>query len=268
MKHRAFTLIELLVVVGIICLLAAILFPVFARARESARRAACQSNLKQIGLAVAQYVQDYDEMLPISDGTDSFNGESHGGLFTVVWDYANTSSPSVFSLLQPYTKSWQVFTCPSAPSASYVYYKPKGNSNTNYSVNGILTFRAKTSATPASMGRKVVDIATPSTIIYIQEGSSRQNSCGFAPQIYNGNNQQYDYWHLYSNGTENYSNIHFNGGNLLYADGHVKWKKVGSLTSLDFGLSASGTNKVAGAYTQVLDGLGYMQFNGSPWPNP
>lgn len=63
--RRGFTLIELLVVIAIIALLAAILFPVFARARENARRASCQSNLKQIGLSVVQYTQDYDETFPL-----------------------------------------------------------------------------------------------------------------------------------------------------------------------------------------------------------
>lgn len=62
---RAFTLIELLVVIAIITLLAAILFPVFARARENARRSSCQSNLKQIGIGIAQYTQDYDEKMPL-----------------------------------------------------------------------------------------------------------------------------------------------------------------------------------------------------------
>mgnify|MGYP001548207113 CR=1 FL=1 len=65
MKRRAFTLIEMLVVVAIIAVLAAILFPVFARARENARRASCQSNLKQIALGIFMYAQDYDERMPL-----------------------------------------------------------------------------------------------------------------------------------------------------------------------------------------------------------
>jgi prepilin-type N-terminal cleavage/methylation domain-containing protein len=64
-RQRGFTLIELLVVIGIISVLAAILFPVFGRARENARRSSCKSNLKQIGLGIMQYTQDYDEMMPM-----------------------------------------------------------------------------------------------------------------------------------------------------------------------------------------------------------
>src|SRR6266511_1516430 len=73
-KH-AFTLIELLVVIAIIAILAAILFPVFARARESARKAACTSNVKQIGLAWMMYVQDYDEVYPPTNSPAAPNSE-------------------------------------------------------------------------------------------------------------------------------------------------------------------------------------------------
>ncbi|MDR3707355.1 MAG: DUF1559 domain-containing protein [Capsulimonadaceae bacterium] len=97
-KKRAFTLIELLVVIAIIAILAAILFPVFATAREKARQSSCASNLKQIGLAAVQYSQDYDEMLvPLRVGPSS-------------------GSPSNFNwcaCVYPYIKSNQVFTCPS-----------------------------------------------------------------------------------------------------------------------------------------------------------
>ena len=87
-RKTGFTLIELLVVIAIIAILAAILFPVFARARENARRSSCMSNMKQIGLGVMQYLQDYDERyMPEHDE----------------WVDA----------VQPYIKSTQIFRCPS-----------------------------------------------------------------------------------------------------------------------------------------------------------
>ncbi len=99
---RGFTLIELLVVIAIIAILAAILFPVFARARENARRASCQSNLKQIGLGVMQYTQDYDERYPMRQYNNSAIG------------IANSWRRTTY----PYTKSSQLFSCPSNSSNS------------------------------------------------------------------------------------------------------------------------------------------------------
>ena len=97
-RRNAFTLIELLVVIAIIAILAAILFPVFGRARENARRSSCQSNLKQIGLGVIQYTQDYDEMMPPARNTAPYNNAP--------WHV----------LVQPYIKSYQLFKCPSNTS--------------------------------------------------------------------------------------------------------------------------------------------------------
>jgi prepilin-type N-terminal cleavage/methylation domain-containing protein/prepilin-type processing-associated H-X9-DG protein len=101
--NKGFTLIELLVVIAIIALLAAILFPVFARARENARKSSCANNLKQIGLGIAQYTQDFDEQFILG-------GWSVGGTNPPLSD----SNPGRwYAMLYPYTKSRQVFICPS-----------------------------------------------------------------------------------------------------------------------------------------------------------
>ena len=125
-SRKAFTLIELLVVIAIIALLAAILFPVFARARENARKSSCANNLKQIGIAAAQYTQDYDELtIPIRQTTTA-------GSTPFYWS----------ALVQPYLKSYQVLRCPSnsVNVMGYTY---------SFDVGG------------AGPGRSLADLATP-----------------------------------------------------------------------------------------------------------
>ncbi len=110
--YSAFTVIELLVI-AIIAILAAILFPVFARARENARRSSCQSNLKQIGLGIFQYTQDYDERLPgATDIGGGGSGKTGGWMFWTGTAGVYAAVPSQGSIY-PYIKSAQIFVCPS-----------------------------------------------------------------------------------------------------------------------------------------------------------
>jgi prepilin-type N-terminal cleavage/methylation domain-containing protein len=115
MKRPAFTLIELLVVIAVIAVLAAILFPVFAQARERARLAGCLSNLKQIGAAMMMYVQEYDETYPGPGNLAFWAPGPEGG-----WDSLPTrpdGAPLSLALrLQPYVKNAAVFLCPSNPT--------------------------------------------------------------------------------------------------------------------------------------------------------
>ena len=96
MRRNGFTLIELLVVIAIIAILAAILFPVFAQAREKARQISCLSNVRQIGTAMQMYVQDYDETTPS----------------IIVNRDDGTKDEDIYSIVQPYSKNLQMFFCP------------------------------------------------------------------------------------------------------------------------------------------------------------
>jgi prepilin-type N-terminal cleavage/methylation domain-containing protein/prepilin-type processing-associated H-X9-DG protein len=121
MKRSGFTLIELLVVIAIIAILAAILFPVFAQAREKARQSGCLSNLKQIGTGLMMYTQDYDEAYPCN---------WYGGLWPSTPD---GKQYKWMDAVYPYVKNEAVFTCPSDGSGrqQYIYYRnlPKASTN-------------------------------------------------------------------------------------------------------------------------------------------
>jgi prepilin-type N-terminal cleavage/methylation domain-containing protein len=140
-KPLGFTLIELLVVIAIIAILAAILFPVFQKVRENARRTACLSNEKQMGLAFLQYVQDYDETYPCANALPQP---------TYVGGWAN--------MIYPYVKSTGVYACPDDSHAS-----PKVSYSMNYTI-----WNDDFSA--ASNGLKLAQFSTPASTVLVYEG--------------------------------------------------------------------------------------------------
>jgi prepilin-type N-terminal cleavage/methylation domain-containing protein len=129
-SRKGFTLIELLVVIAIIAILAAILFPVFAQAREQARKASCLSNCKQLGLATQMYAQDYDDTLP------GWPDPSKHPLYAT-WGWA-----LVVPLLDAYVKNTNIWSCPSGPKGPLFLVGPKTNGqkqiNVNYGYNEYL----------------------------------------------------------------------------------------------------------------------------------
>lgn len=195
MQAKAFTLIELLVVVAIISVLAAILFPVFARARENARKASCLSNLKQIAMGWKMYAQDYDEVLPAARWSDS----SIAPKVTVDFPF----------LLMPYTKSMQIFDCPSTDN----HYKGTLTCTpTSYVQNGYLGYGAKT--------------PSKTTLKFYPRRLSSIQSASITPLHWDTdkNNQSVGQWNQAGmDANPSYFSERHNGMfNVSFVDGHVK----------------------------------------------
>ncbi len=237
---KGFTLIELLVVIAIIAILAAILFPVFGRARENARRTSCQSNLKQIGLGLKQYVQDYDEKFPLAihkANPSLFTGVALVGQLRTGWAIQT----------QPYLKSAQIFQCPSevnpqsgtdanVTTSSYIVgYGSRGYSDYWYNA----TLHNKSEAAIDQIASTVMN------------GDGLSGTAAYAFDGRGANGSRYD--NLTGNlsafgpmgtvsatrvtavtpppptaGGGGFGLIHLDGVNYAFADGHAKWLKSGT----------------------------------------
>jgi prepilin-type N-terminal cleavage/methylation domain-containing protein/prepilin-type processing-associated H-X9-DG protein len=229
--RRGFTLIELLVVIAIIAILAAILFPVFAQARDKARGAACLSNIKQLGTALVMYVQDYDEMLPHhTDASDFMNP-------TAVANWARS--------VQPYSKNTGILACPSATLWPSVNPATQGNTKNSYQGNGVVLSR---------LGTSLARIPAPADIVFAQENyfAFLTTYCRPYQTNFPTTPALYKYWHLVDcrpaaaaiprlpqqpTCGEQYNSRHFSGGNTLFCDGHAKYRNYYTMRSGEFGLS-------------------------------
>jgi len=194
-RRPGFTLIELLVVIAIIAILAAILFPVFAKAREKARQSSCSSNLKQLALATLQYAQDYDETFPV----------------WFRYQYPNSPQHPTTAVL-PYVKSTQVYVCPSMTPTYGTYW--------SFTITGPVTygygfswyiFGNDTARTPYTLGQ----ITKPAEVVMIGDAQHcwgggdaipYANTCCDTTRPTTGNPSR-----------------HNGGENLAFVDGHVKW---------------------------------------------
>jgi prepilin-type N-terminal cleavage/methylation domain-containing protein/prepilin-type processing-associated H-X9-DG protein len=216
-RSQGFTLIELLVVIAIIAILAAILFPVFGRARENARRSSCQSNMKQIGLGFAQYTQDYDEKFPmgLANGGSSPDSEGHFG-----WAMA----------LQPYLKSAQIFQCPSETTA------PANNGEQGFSdywVNrNICGWNAVDTISGVGLSQSAI---TATALVCLMGDGSKDDTTSIA----SGTCDKPGWGKYMRNGVQpvvttataaNWTMRHLDGANFAFADGHVKWLKPGKIS--------------------------------------
>lgn len=269
-RTHAFTLIELLVVIAIIAILAAILFPVFAQAREQARKIACLSNTKQLGTAIVMYTQDYDETYPMNSWEGVRIGTANN----------DTGSPNFVSVItwvwevMPYVKSRQVLVCPSDPNSKHWgtgYSVEPGDINVcvdgwgiptpiSYGVNdgvigwgwggtGVCNWDDGSWIPGSGLEIKsMASIPSPaSTYVYgdsgiqlMEDGWINNIRAANYTRVYNGKAPYNGYYADNTNATwaarRQQSSIyrHQNGSNLTYCDGHAKYRNGNQIWSGNF----------------------------------
>jgi prepilin-type N-terminal cleavage/methylation domain-containing protein/prepilin-type processing-associated H-X9-DG protein len=225
-KHKGFTLIELLVVIAIIGILAAMLFPVFARARENARKASCQSNLKQIGLAAMQYSQDFDEkVLPIyTQGADR-----KFYWFGSVTDGATKTLVPTAGLLYPYMKSSQIEACPSLDNTLRTELGLLGY---GYNVSYLSPYDAAAGYEPRSVSLAQIQQSSKTVLMADSARLRNYDSATYAPispSVFEASSEITPPGDTtpptYTGDFPTFHARHNETGNVLFCDGHVKAMK-------------------------------------------
>jgi prepilin-type N-terminal cleavage/methylation domain-containing protein/prepilin-type processing-associated H-X9-DG protein len=212
-RWYGFTLIELLVVIAIIAILAAIIFPTFATAREKARQIACLNNMKQLGLAVMQYTEDNDEMLP--GATADYTGEKKAGGWMYMSQMVNPPNPMITTFdptlggLYPYVKSEAVYLCPDDSIGQ--------QEHNSYAINGCMDAADIVfTGHGYSAGKSEAVFDNPSSIMLLCEEAATSlgsESGGTTDDAY-----------LKPIGNL-FSTRHSGGSNMVFLDGHAKWAR-------------------------------------------
>ena len=217
-KSSGFTLIELLVVIAIIAILAAILFPVFQKVRENARRTSCLSNEKQLGLAFIQYNQDFDEKFPCASAAALILNPTA----------TNTSYPNGWAnMVYPYVKSVGLYACPDDGAAA-----PKVSYSMNYNIWN------HTDGQGLDGGQGLAQLTAPASTVLLYEGGSRDTTKGQAADpslpLVNTNTNLAGNSDWNTNNAAQLATWHDNSptrsNNYLAMDGHAKYLKLSSVS--------------------------------------